>query len=104
MNTLEKINKGTIRIENGKLIGLGNGNVENAIDVATLDELLEYCDKQDIVEGLTNTITGISRIYAVLSKKTDDQIAEFCDNWIRTPVPNDSDIYSLGLVLKLFNK
>lgn len=101
--TLKKIEAGTIQIKDGRLIGLGVDG-RNSINVTALDELLEYCDKQDLIEVLTNTISGIGQIYCSLSKETDGPIFEFCDNWIRVPLPDNGDIYCLGLILKFLNK
>ncbi|MDP2335350.1 MAG: hypothetical protein Q8N05_02655 [Bacteroidota bacterium] len=93
--TLQKINNKTILIKDGRLVGLGT-NGRNSIDVVALDDLLSYFDKQDIIEVLTNTITGIGQIYSVLANNTEGPINEFCDLWIRVPLPDNSDIYSLG--------
>lgn len=100
--TLEKITAGTIRIENGKLTGLGICN-NDTIDVESFDQLLNDVNKADMVEVLSNTISGIGQVlayFATNSAKYPDVLEEI----ISPMLPTSNEIYNLNLIRKVFSK
>lgn len=101
--TLKKIEAGTIRIENGKLIGLGNNSTTNAIDIESLDNLMKDVDKTDIVEILSDTISGIGQVlayFATNSAKYPNVLEEI----VSPMLPTADNIYNLNLILKALNR
>lgn len=101
--TLKKIEAGTIRIENGKLVGLGNCDTINAIDIEAFDNLMKDMDKTDYVEILSDTISGIGQVlayFATNSAKYPNVLEEI----VSPMLPTAGNIYNLNLILKAFNK
>ena len=98
--TGEKIKDGTIRIENGKLVGLGT----QSIDIAALNELFEYCDKSDVVDSVSDIIYGICRVYSAFSRHHSGEIHEFFESEIVPALPQESELYYLNLLQKALNK
>lgn len=104
METTEKIKNGTIRIENGKLIGLGHS--ENAtLDIESLDALLKALDKGDIINSLSNTISGIGRSVAYLIRfNFDESESEMFDNVVRNFMPGEEELYCLNELINTLTK
>lgn len=99
---IEKIESGTIRIENGRLLGLG---ISGSISIDALDELLDYMDKSDIIGAISDTITGIARIQsAAISRDESDnkELKIFVNNELK-PIFQSIDILCLNFILKTFN-
>lgn len=99
-NILEKINNGTIRIENGRLIGIGKEN----IDLASLVELIEFAGKFGIIEALTSAIDGVSNIHASAQEMDEGPDLQFLNNRIIPALPDSLEIHILSLIRETFKK
>lgn len=101
--TLEKIEKGIIRIENGELIGLGYGN-HNHIRLEQLDVLMETLGKCGIIEIIASTMSAIGSVQNYLSLYDDSdnkELRDFISDKVR-PSLIDVDFFSLNTILKAF--
>lgn len=101
MQTTEKIENGTIRIENGRLVGLGLNGLQS-IDLNALDELMKELEPKDISESFNDTIQRIGSL-AIHLYKAQDSIPDpsgaiFCG------VPDENNLYYIHLVAKFFSK
>jgi len=65
--TKEKFENGVIRIENGKLMGLGVGN-DASLELDKLDWLLDWFTKSDIANELDETVMLIGSIGSELNR------------------------------------
>ena len=99
--TLQKIEKGVIRIENGHLVGLGN-DPECSIDLTALDELLGYATPQELSGGLAAMIMRLGVLGMHLYRNSES----FPDNGetISINLPQQDDMYNLHLLQQLFSK
>lgn len=101
MKTTEKIKNGTIRIENGRLLGLGfNGH--QSLDLNALDELMEAMTANEISESFADTIQRIGSL-AIHLYKSQDSIPD-PTGVIMCGVPDESNLYHIYLVSKFFGK
>lgn len=97
--TLKKIEAGTIRIENDKLI-LSNGE----LSLKELDDLLEFAGKDGIFNTMSDTIAGIGEIHAQVLELPEGEILQFCKDRILSSLPDQTDLYALGQILNAFKK
>lgn len=100
-NILEKINNGTIRIENGRLIGIGKGE---SIDLASLVALIEFAGKHGIVDALTSAIYGASNIHASVQEMDEGPELQFLNDRIIPLMPDSLEIHILSLIRETFKK
>lgn len=96
-STMDKINDGTIRIENGRLIGLG---ITESISVESIDNLMWLFGKATTVETLSTTIAGVGRAVSYLAMNHPDIL----DGHIDCMLPDESYLYNLNEILKFFNE
>ncbi|MGQ8336877.1 hypothetical protein ACUNWD_10025 [Sunxiuqinia sp. A32] len=94
----EKISDGTIKIENGKLIGLGHGN--DSINIKALDDFLFNFSKNEVIRTLSHTITGIGRTISYLAIDH----SELLDSHVNFMLPEEHHLYKLNEILNLFNE
>ena len=99
MSTEEKIKSGVIRIEKGRLVGLGNGDRET-IDITELDELMGDMEAKEIADSFSDLVQRLGSLGLYLYK-CGDSIPDERGTLIST-VPNEDDLYHLHLVSKLF--
>ncbi|OFX56659.1 MAG: hypothetical protein A2066_14955 [Bacteroidetes bacterium GWB2_41_8] len=99
--TLEKIKNGTIRIENGRLVGLGT-NGSDSIDLSALDELMEYISPDELSESFADTVQRLGSL-AIHLYKAGDSIPD-PSGAIECGVPDEGDLYYIHLVSKFFSK
>jgi len=98
-DTLEKIENGTIRIENGRLIGLGVNDRES-ICIHHLEELLDHMSTsecEDILNDLVQ-LMGCLAFYLLKNDVTDPSGALICYT------PNENHLYAIGLISKIFKR
>lgn len=101
MQTTEKITNGTIRIENGRLVGLGfNGH--QSINLNALDELMEAITPSEISESFADTVQRIGSL-AIHLYKAEDSIPD-PSGAIMSGVPDENNLYHIYLVSKFFSK
>jgi len=99
-NTAQKIENGTIRIENGRLVGIGFENKES-IDINFLDELMEYGGKKYLADALDRAAVGIGRVGLYLHNcKIDTR--EVIDDITINMLPNQSEVWTLGEISQVF--
>lgn len=101
MQTTEKIENGTIRIENGRLVGLGLNGLQS-IDLNALDELMEAVEPGEITESFADTIQRIGS-FAIHLYKAGDSIPD-PKGAIYCGVPDENNLYHIHLVAKFFSK
>ncbi len=101
MTTTEKIKNGTIRIENGRLIGLGINGYQS-IDLNALDELMEAMEPKDISESFNDIIQRLGSL-AICLYKSQDSIPD-PTGAIMCGVPDENNMYHIYLVSKFFSK
>jgi hypothetical protein len=101
MNTLEKINNGTIRIENGRLIGFDKGE---SIDLVSFVSLIEFAGKFGIVEALSSAINGASNIHASAQEMDEGPDLQFLNDRIIPDLPDSLEIHILSLIRETFKK
>lgn len=101
MRTLEKINNGTIRIENGRLIGIGKGE---SIDLVSFVSLIEFTGKFGIVEALSSAIDGASNIHASAQEMDEGPDLQFLNDRIIPALPDHLEIHILSLIRDTFKK
>jgi hypothetical protein len=101
MEAIEKIKNGTIRIENGRLIGLGITGQES-IDLKALEELMDATAPEDIAESFNDTIQGIGSL-AIHLYKAGESIPD-PTGAIISSVPDENNLYHIHLVSKFFSK
>lgn len=103
-NTSERINNSTIRIENGKLVGLSV--CKQSIDIDALDKLLDAIGKSGIVSTISDVISAIAQIQAECSfcdESDNNELKEFVNEQIRQTL-RSIDAFNLNMILKTFNK
>jgi hypothetical protein len=101
-NTLEKIKTGKIRIENGKIIGLGlQGN--NSVDIEKLNELISISDNIDCINTLCRTIACVATIHSGNATEKNEEIKTFVNENIIPVLPDASDVYLLHHMIPIFN-
>lgn len=100
--TLEKIKNGTIRIEQGKLTGMGmNGN--ESIDIEELNELIDSCGNSGCIGALSKTITAVANVLSITNAQKEGEIKEFVSEWIVTELPDYREVYTLKRLIDVFN-
>lgn len=102
----EKIEKGQIRIENGRLIGLGVLN--NSIDITVLDELFDWMGKDGAACAVGDAISAIAQVlteclYAEEIKEDAKELNNMIKNNIQ-PQISSVNIFELNMVMKAFIK
>lgn len=103
--TVGKIKNGTIKIENGKIIGLGEFN--ESLSIEALDNLIGYMGNNGVIETLSNIMSGIAQVQGALVElrhDDDKELRELFDGWISPAMPTRIDIHNLNMILKTFNK
>lgn len=100
-NILEKINNGTIRIENGRLIGIDK---DESIDLASLVYLIEFAGTFGIIEALTSAIDGVSNIHASAQEMDEGPDLQFLNDRIIPALPDSLEIHILSLIRETFKK
>lgn len=100
-NILEKINNGAIRIENGRLIGIGKGE---SIDLVSLVSLIEFAGKFGIIEALSSAINGASNIHASAQEMDEGPELQFLNDRIIPSLPDSLEIHILSMIRETFNK
>ena len=103
MNTLKKIETGKIRIENGKLIGLG-AKGKDSIDIEALNDLVKFAGKHGINDALTGAIKGASNIHASAQEMDEGPELQFLNDRIIPALPDPVDIHVLSLICETFKK
>lgn len=98
--TLEKIKSGKIRIDNGRLIGIG----KESIDLVSLVSLIEFAGKFGIVEALSSAINGTSNIHASAQEMDEGPDLQFLNDRIIPDLPDSIEIHILSLIRETFNK
>ena len=97
--TLEKIKVGTIRIENGRLFGLGTSSSES-LDLSALDELMEIISPSELSEAFSDIVHRLGSLglylYRAGESMPDPSGALLCG------VPDEDALYYIYLVSKLF--
>lgn len=97
--TLEKIKNGTIRIENGRLIGLGLSNSES-LDLNALDDLMGNITPSELSEVFSDTVHRLGSLglylYRAGESVPDPTGALLCG------VPDEDALFYIYLVSKLF--
>lgn len=102
MNTLEKIQNGKIRIEQGKLAGLGmKGN--ESINIEELNELIEGSGNSGCIGALSKTITAVANILSINNEQEEGEIKNFVNDWVISELPDYEEIYILKRLLDVFN-
>ena len=107
IETLNKIKAGTIRIENGYLIGLGVAGSES-IDVNYLHRLFDTMGKFGVAESIVEVLSVISTLHAECCHADDEhadnkELLKFVNDNIRANL-RDIDAFNLGLIAKTFSK
>lgn len=100
--TLEKIKNGTIRIERGKLIGLGNRNNES-IDIEELNALIEFGNNSNCIDVLCKTITAVADILSSSREIEETEIKDYVEEWIIPALPDYRDVFTLRQMIAIFN-
>jgi len=99
METTEKIKAGTIRIENGRIIGLGMSG-EDSINLSALNELMRQITPSELSEMLGDTVRRIGSLAIYLYKAglsvPDPSGAIMCG------IPDEDALYDLHELSKLF--
>ncbi len=101
METKEKIKNGTIRIENGRLVGLGF-NDKQSIDLTALDKLMESITPGELSEVFSDIVQSLGALGLYLYK-AGESIPDPSEAIISN-VPDDGDLYHIYLVSKFFSK
>ena len=105
IETIDRIKSGAIRIEDGRLIGMGVGSNES-IDIEALHSLLTYMGKDGVVETISDTISSVALIQAKASlcdESENDELKKFVNEELR-PYLRDIEVFCLNMILKTFNK
>tara|TARA_R110002050_G_C8959767_1_gene514188 strand:+ start:5903 stop:6433 length:531 start_codon:yes stop_codon:yes gene_type:complete len=98
METEEKIKDGTIRIENGKLTGLGCGKM--SVNISALDELIDGCDPEDYAKSLSQVLQSLAKMGLILIPNLQE-----CDlSYANDIVPSTDDLYRAELLSKMLNE
>lgn len=97
--TLEKIKAGTIRIENGRIMGLGCTNKES-ISIDGLEKLIEVITPDDLVDILNEIVQRLGSLGLYLFQ-AGDSIPDPKGALI-TYTPSDEDLFYISLISKLF--
>jgi hypothetical protein len=100
---LEKIEAGKIRIEGGKLIGLGDKGNES-IDIEALNELMNFPGKSQVSDALTSAIQSISNIQASAFEMDEGPELQFLNNVIIPVLPDPLEIHILSLLNETLQK
>ena len=103
--TANKIKVGTIRIENGQLIGLGICEKES-INIEALNKLFDWMGKCGVVESISDAISAIAKLQAEASfydESDNDELKKFIVDDLR-PTLGDINIFNLNMILKTFIK
>jgi len=99
MSVEEKIKNGVIRIENGRLVGLGICD-RDTIDITALDELMDNMDAKEIADNFSNIVQRLGSLGLYLYKCGETIPDE--RGAIMSSVPDEDDLYHLHLVSKFF--
>ena len=84
----EKIEKGEIRIENGRLVGLGV-SAKDSIDIASLDGLFDISNRTDFAKLLDKLVMKAGSLCSYLHVNLVE------DETIRCTVPDENEILNL---------
>lgn len=98
--TLKKIEAGIIRIENGRLIGIG----KESFDLVSLVALIEFAGKFGIFEALSSAINGASNTQASVQEMDEGPSLQFLNDHIIPALPDHLEIHILSLIRETFNK
>lgn len=96
---LKKIKAGTIRIENGRIMGLGFTNKES-ISIDGLEKLIEVITPCELADVLNEVVQRLGSLGLYLFQ-AGDSIPDPKGSLI-TYTPNDEDLYFISLIAKLF--
>lgn len=105
IETINRIKSGAIRIEEGKLIGMGVGGNES-INIEALHSLLTYMGKDGVVETISDAITSVAIIHdeaSLCDESENEELKKFVNDKLRFYLGN-IEVYSLNMILKTFNK
>lgn len=92
MNTQKEIENGKIRIENGRLVGLG-GRGEEYLDIHAMNELAWLFSLTDLSDAIKEVLICITRIglYLHYPAGTKEQVIED----VVSKLPDEEDIFEL---------
>jgi len=99
--TQEKIKNGTIRIEKGRLVGLGI-NGQESLDLTALDKLMEAISPGELSETFADTVERLGSL-AIHLYKSGDSVPD-PTGAIMCGVPDEDALYHIHLVSKFFSK
>jgi hypothetical protein len=105
METTEKIKNEIIRIEKGRLIGLGM-NDNQSIDIDALNKLFEWMGKEGVICSISDAISAIAQVLADCSFAEDNesdpkQLKKIIVEDIQ-PTIRGVEVFSLNMILKAF--
>ena len=101
METTEKIKNGTIRIENGRLVGLGFSD-KQSIDLNALDKLMEAIAPDEIAETFADVVQRLGSL-AIYLYKSGDSVPD-PTGAIMCGIPDEGELYHIHLVSNFFSK
>lgn len=101
-STIEKIEKGIIKIENGKLTGLGISG-KDSLDISKLEDLLDAYSKSDLSQALDELVMHIGSIGIALNRFGNDnsEAAKLRDRISQT-MPNENDLFLFYCLSNVF--
>ena len=102
MEVQKKIDKGEIRIENGRLIGLGDLEGSESIDIASLNELIGRLEKDEIARSLFDIISRLGALTSILYREKEN-IPDF-NGLISINIPHPDELFVLRSVYEFFNE
>lgn len=103
--TQEKIKNGTIRIEKGRLIGLGVCESES-IDLTALDELMDCIGRDGVVTAVSEAISTFADVHTeccFADEHKSKEPSEFVNENIR-PILRSLETFKLHQIVKCFSK
>lgn len=99
MDTKEKFEKGIIRIENDRIVGMGShGN--DSISLTELDEFFQWQSAKEAAEDLDDTIMKLGCLGLYLFKEFEEKNDP--KKAIYSYTPNEDSVYNLHRIAKLF--
>jgi len=105
IETHNKIKNGTLRIENGRVIGLGLGGSES-IDLSALDDLMDGLGRSGVASVTCSAISAIADIHSECCSAdgcASNELAEFVNDRIR-PIVKEIESHQLYQIVKTFSK
>lgn len=97
--TFKKIEAGTIKIEDGRIVGLGITTKES-ISIDSLEKLIEAITPGELVDVLNNIVQRLGSLGLYLFQ-AGDSIPDPKGALI-TYTPTDEDLFYISLISKLF--